>query len=140
MSLCLCAVVRMDKQFHSPSHTQVIKYQLRQGCVTLHCVFFLAAHIQMGSRELHHGLEKETFPVRVAVVLVTQSCLTLCDYMDPAGLLCPWDSPGKNTGVGCHYFLHDIFPTWIEPRSPASQAYSLLSEPPEKRPLCKGQA
>jgi len=21
----------------------------------------------------------------------------------PARLLCPWDSPGKNTGVGCHF-------------------------------------
>ena len=23
----------------------------------------------------------------------------------PTRLLCPWDSPGKNTGVGCHFFL-----------------------------------
>ena len=26
-------------------------------------------------------------------------------------LLCPWDSPGKNTGVGCHSLLQRIFPT-----------------------------
>ena len=26
-------------------------------------------------------------------------------------LLCPWNSPGKNTGVGCHSLLHGIFPT-----------------------------
>ena len=26
-------------------------------------------------------------------------------------LLCPWDSPGKNTGVGCHFLLQRIFPT-----------------------------
>ena len=26
-------------------------------------------------------------------------------------LLCPWDSPGKNTGVGCHALLQGIFPT-----------------------------
>ena len=25
--------------------------------------------------------------------------------------LCPWDFPGKNTGVGCHFLLHGIFPT-----------------------------
>ena len=25
-------------------------------------------------------------------------------------LLCPWDSPGKNTGVGCHALLQGIFP------------------------------
>ena len=24
-------------------------------------------------------------------------------------LLCPWDSPGKNTGVGCHTLLQGIF-------------------------------
>ena len=26
-------------------------------------------------------------------------------------LLCPWDSPGKNTGVNCHDLLQGIFPT-----------------------------
>ena len=26
-------------------------------------------------------------------------------------LLCPWDSAGKNTGVGCHALLQGIFPT-----------------------------
>ena len=30
---------------------------------------------------------------------------------DPARLLRPWDSPGKNTGMGCHAFLQAIFPT-----------------------------
>ena len=29
----------------------------------------------------------------------------------PLKLLCPWDSPGKNTGVGCHAILQGIFPT-----------------------------
>ena len=34
-----------------------------------------------------------------------QSCLTLWDPIDgsPPGFLCPWDFPGKNTGVGCHF-------------------------------------
>ena len=31
-----------------------------------------------------------------------QSCLTLCD---PTRLPRPWDSAGKNTGVGCHFLL-----------------------------------
>ena len=26
----------------------------------------------------------------------------------PTRLLCPWDSPGKNTGVGCHFLLQSI--------------------------------
>ena len=40
-----------------------------------------------------------------------QLCLTLCDTMEPPRLLCPWDSPGKNTGVGCHALLQGIFLT-----------------------------
>ena len=42
-----------------------------------------------------------------------QSCLTICHPMDrsPTRLLCPWDSPDKNTGVGCHALLQGIFPT-----------------------------
>ena len=30
--------------------------------------------------------------------------------VEPARLLCPWDSPGKNTGVGYHFLLQRIFP------------------------------
>ena len=36
------------------------------------------------------------------------SCVGLCDPMgslQPTRLLCPWDFPGKNTGVGCHFLL-----------------------------------
>ena len=42
-----------------------------------------------------------------------QSCLTLCDPMDcsPPGSSVHGDSPGKNTGVGCHALLQGIFPT-----------------------------
>ena len=29
----------------------------------------------------------------------------------PAMFLCPWDFPGKKTGVGCHFLLQGIFPT-----------------------------
>ena len=31
--------------------------------------------------------------------------------MQPARLLCSWDSPVKNTGMGCCAFLQGIFPT-----------------------------
>ena len=30
--------------------------------------------------------------------------------LEPTSLLCPCDSPGKNTGVGCHVLLQGIFP------------------------------
>ena len=37
-------------------------------------------------------------------------------------LLCPWDSPGKNTGVGCHFLLQGIFLTQGSNPSLASSA------------------
>ena len=42
-----------------------------------------------------------------------QSGPTLCNPMDlePTRLLCPWDSPGKNAGVGCHALFQGIFLT-----------------------------
>ena len=45
--------------------------------------------------------------------LVTELCPTpLWPHELPAGrLLCPWDFPAKNTGVGCHFLLQRIFPT-----------------------------
>ena len=46
-------------------------------------------------------------------MLVTQLCLTLWDPMDcnPPGSPVHGDSPGQNTGVGCRFLLHGIFPT-----------------------------
>ena len=35
-----------------------------------------------------------------------------CEHAQlPARLLCPWDFPGKNTGVGCHFLLQGILLT-----------------------------
>ena len=49
----------------------------------------------------------------LCLCLVSQSCLTLCNPMDcsPPGSSVYGDSPGKNTGVGCHALLQVIFPT-----------------------------
>ena len=46
---------------------------------------------------------------------VKSLCLTLCDPMDCSltRFLRPWDFPGKNTGVGCHFLLQEIYPTQV---------------------------
>ena len=44
------------------------------------------------------------------VCLVTQSCQILCDSTDCSPPGCSWNSPGKNTAVGCHFLLQGIFP------------------------------
>ena len=56
----------------------------------------------------HHG-----FYIPLLLLLLSlQSCPTLCDPIDDSlwGLRLhrPWDSPGKNTGVGCHFPLQCI--------------------------------
>jgi len=61
----------------------------------------------------------------------------------PARLFCPWDSPGKKTGVDCHFLLHDpgikptslgslalaggSFTTGTTWKSPIYKVYTLLS-------------
>ena len=44
---------------------------------------------------------------------IIQLGLNLCNPMDysPPRLLCPCNFPRKNTGVGCHFLLQEIFPT-----------------------------
>ena len=38
------------------------------------------------------------------------SCLTLRPHgLEATRLLCPWDFPSKNPGVGCHFLLQGIF-------------------------------
>ena len=47
--------------------------------------------------------------------MVCVSCSVVSDSLQahelwPTRLLCPWDFPGKNTGLGCHALLQGIFP------------------------------
>ena len=61
--------------------------------------------------------------------LVAELCLTLlrpCGQQ-PTRLLCLWDFPGKNTGVGCYLLLQGIFLTQdLNPHLLHWQANSLL--------------
>ena len=55
---------------------------------------------------------KHTCQACLAVCSVAKSYLTLQHRrLQPNRLLCPWDFPGKNTRVGCHFLLQEIFPT-----------------------------
>ena len=56
-----------------------------------------------------------------------QSCPTLCDPIDgsPPGSR-PWDSPGNNTGVGCHFLLQCMK---VKSESDVAQSSLTLCEP-----------
>ena len=81
------------------------------------------------------------FLLQEVEVLVAWLCRTLCDPTDhsPTRLLCPWDFPGKNTGVGGHSLLQGIFPIrGLNPHLLHSRQILYRSEPPEKPNLING--
>ena len=46
--------------------------------------------------------------------------------LQPARLLCPWDSPGKKTGVGCHFLLQCMK---VKSESEVAHPCPVLSDP-----------
>ena len=63
--------------------------------------------------------KKQACPHRVSGLVESEnvSCTVVSDDslqlhgLQPTRLLCPWNSPGKNTGVGSHFLLQGIFST-----------------------------
>ena len=71
-----------------------------------------------------------TFPVTAAKSL--QSCPTLRPHRrQPTRLPHPWDSPGKNTGVGCHFLLQCMK---VESESEVAQSCPTLCDPMDCSP------
>ena len=73
--------------------------------------------------ECHHLWIRYSY-VRVTFLCVGCVCVCVCarahsvmsDSLRPTGpyptrFFCPWNFPGRNTGVGCHALLQGIFPT-----------------------------
>ena len=54
---------------------------------------------------------QQDIPLYVHVWMLSH--VQLCNPMDcsPPRLPCPWNFPGKNIGMGCHFLLQEIFPT-----------------------------
>ena len=48
---------------------------------------------------------RETIQVSDSMLLLLSHFSRVQLFATPARLLCPWDSPGKNTGVGCSALL-----------------------------------
>ena len=70
------------------------------------------------AKSLRCSLESvSTLLISYCRCLVAKLCLSCVMTLlrahgqQPARLLSPWDFPGKNTGVGCHFLLQGIFPT-----------------------------
>ena len=69
------------------------------------------------------GANRISWPLLWEATLTYFSCMgvssitsVISDFLRPHGLqpcrlICPWDSPGKSTGVGCHFLLQGLFLT-----------------------------
>ena len=75
------------------------------------------------ARSVSNGENDALFVVLEFVRPSFQSMFNFAVAEPGLGLLCPWDSPGKNTEVGCHALLQGIFPT---------QGSNLCTESPGK--------
>ena len=71
---------------------------------------------------------EKLYAAAAAAAKSLQSCLTLCDphRRQPIRLPHPWDSPGKNTGVGCHFLLQRMK---VKSESEVAQSCPTLSNP-----------
>ena len=64
-----------------------------------------------------------------------QSCPILCDSRDGSLPFCPWDSPCKNTGVGCHVLLQCME---VKSESEIAQLCPTLRDPMVQAPPSTG--
>ena len=100
---------------------------------------YLTCNIHLYKLNLVASLKKIVQTV-TSIILVTaaaaksrQSCPTLCDPIDssPPGSR-PWDSPGKNTGVGCRFLLQCMK---VKSESEVAQLCPTLCVPMDCSPL-----
>ena len=63
---------------------------------------------------------------KVKVKSLSRVRLLATHGLQPTGLLHPWDSPGKSTGVGCHFLLQCVK---VESESEVAQSCPNLSNP-----------
>ena len=83
------------------------------------------------SRNSTHELSGDTIQPTIhaaaAAAKLLQSCPTLRPHRwQPTRLPHPWDSPGKNTGVGCHFLLQCMK---LKSESEVAQQYPTPSDP-----------
>ena len=82
----------------------------------------------------------QTLKLRMSInlqqILLVCACSVVSDTLQPHGLyparlLCSWDFPGKNTGVGCCFPLPgDLLDPGIKPTSPALAGGFFTTAPP----------
>ena len=130
-SVCPSYTVYALKEYECiHEYTIFMLYVISQNSHCRHCTVITCSRLPLPSSPAHppNKFPSHTDPLShyipskqislthilypLCVCLVPQSCLTLCNPMDSLpGSSVHGDSPGKNTGVGCHALLQGIFLT-----------------------------
>ena len=99
-SSCCCSVTKSCLTLCNPMDCST------PGFPVLHC---LQEFAQIHVHWVVDARQPYTHVCMFSHSAVSDSCKPM-NRLYPARL-CSWDSPGKNTGVGCHFLLHGIVPT-----------------------------
>ena len=84
------------------------------------------------SHQFKKAIYKKHYYTAATAAKSLQSCPTLRPHRrQPTRLPRPWDSPGKNTGVGCHFLLQCIR---VKSESEVAQSCPTLSDPMDCSP------
>ena len=130
MKLPVISPARLD---HSPSSPATRNTETEWGWPAMSSTEHLLLYFQPAMMRRPHATPgSQQYNRKVLFLLVNSrnpslgllwrsvSCMLACSVVSdslrphglyPTSLLCPWDSPGKNTGVGCHSLLQGVFPT-----------------------------
>jgi len=113
------------------NHSKQVFSELIWKRLTWKCIEHRKAKCWRWEISLHKDCLRGMCAAAAAAAKSLQSCPTLCDppgRWQPTRLPRPWDSPGKNTGVGCHFLLQCMK---VKSESEVTQSCPTLSDPME---------
>ena len=101
----------------------------------MHCYFFRYTFCSLVGlqykTQLYLFYKSVLLLASIAAAAAAAKSLQSCDSVrphrwQPTRLPCPWDSPGKNTGVGCHFLLQCMR---VKSESEVAQSCPTLGDP-----------
>ena len=123
---CIVHGVTKSQTWLSNFHFHIVTYEPFYPCVpTVHNSTQYSQQSILWKSKISH-------PTAAAAAKSFQLCSTLCHPIwQPTRLPRPWDSPGKNAGVGCHCLLQCMK---VKSQSEVAQSCPTLSDPMDYSP------
>ncbi|XP_069451036.1 alpha-N-acetylgalactosaminide alpha-2,6-sialyltransferase 3 isoform X2 [Ovis canadensis] len=94
-------------------------YFFKEANATIYVIWGPFRNMRKDGNGIVYNMLKKTVDIypNAQIYVTTEKRMSYCDgvFKKETGkdrIRWPWDFPGKNTGVGCHFLLQGIFPTW----------------------------